>query len=677
MECAFCVKFVRNYFFNMHSIPRILVFLAAFLFVSHLSLAQQQDREQSELYMEQAKLIMTETQAMDDARDLMIIAANSDTTNAEANFEAGRIHMLTIGKERASKYFLRVFRQHPEFRFDLEYWIAQSFQFGLSFDKAIEYYELYKSKLSGNPGYNGRDLVPMEEVDRRIAECNNGKEFVANPKQYSIVNIGREVNSEFDDYAPVLNENENELVFTSRRRDGNVNEDVFEDNKPYEDIFYATKENGKWMRAENIGNRINTPYHDSNLALSPDGNTLYIRKDVNGGDIYFSVRGKDGVWSPPEPIEGDVNSSYTEASVSVSKDGESMYFSSDRPGGLGGTDIYVATRTKAGEWTRVKNLGPKINTEFDEDSPFIDYDGKTLFFSSKGGKGMGGFDIFKSNLLDAKKNEWSDPENLGFPINTPDNDIFYVGSKDGERGYYSTTREDGMGYEDIYLITTEEPPAKTEEAPKELLPLVYIVKVMDGDTKKPLDAKVRLQGASDNVVVGSRVMEPGTYEFKIKSEEQKEYQLSAELDGYIFQNLKVTLAGASEDGGSEGKIIEMKKLVVGARSVLRNIYFDYGKAVFRTESYAELNKLENMLKQNENLKVEISGHTDNVSSASFNLKLSQRRANAVKDFLVSKGIDTRRITAVGYGEERPLASNDDEKDGRELNRRVEFQVLGN
>jgi len=192
-----------------------------------------------------------------------------------------------------------------------------------------------------------------------------------------------------------------------------------------------------------------------------------------------------------------------------------------------------------------------------------------------------------------------------------------------------------------------------------------------------LDAKVKLQTVTDNKTPGFKTDEDCNYVFSIKEPEDREYTLSVEKEGYVFQNLNVEIGGATEFEKSVTKTVMLKKLEVGVSSVLRNIYFDYGKATFKQESYTELNKLENMLKQNERINVEISGHTDNVSSAAFNMKLSESRAKAVKDFLVSKGIDTRRVTAVGYGEERPIASNDDEIDGRELNRRVEFKVLNN
>jgi outer membrane protein OmpA-like peptidoglycan-associated protein len=210
-----------------------------------------------------------------------------------------------------------------------------------------------------------------------------------------------------------------------------------------------------------------------------------------------------------------------------------------------------------------------------------------------------------------------------------------------------------------------------------LQPLKYVVKVVDADSKAGLDAKVRLQGSKDNIVVGVSPQGGGVFQFNITSAEAKEYRLSVEREGYVFQNQSIRIEGAQPGEKTVNKTVEMRKLAVGVSSILRNIYFDFSKASFKSESYNELNKLLTMMQQNAGMNVEISGHTDAVGSKSLNKTLSQARANAVKNFLVSKGIDTRRVKAVGYGEERPLASNDDEEEGREYNRRVEFKVLGN
>ena len=690
----------------MYSSSRVLFFSLALISIAKLANGQQaQDKELAKEYMLQAELTMEATKAEDDARDQFIQAANLDTTFFKANFEAGHYHLITIGKDQAVKYFLRIYRQDPGYRFDLEYWIGYSYQFGLNFNKAIDFYNRYHDKLIKKPNYQGKDKVDLKEVDRRIQECNNGKEFVANPKPFSIVNIGREINSEFEDYAPVLTSNESEIVFTTRRRDGNTNENVADDNKPFEDIFTTDKKNGSWGRSKNIGPTINTKFSESTLAFSPDGNTLFVYKDEGNGDIFYTEKQNDGTWGVLEALPGIINSTYRESSVSITADGELLYFASERPGGFGGSDIYLCTKDSRGEWSKVKNLGATINTELDEDGPFIDYSGKTLYFSSEGKKGMGGFDIFKTNLINIDKNEWSEPENMGYPINSPDDDIYFSGTKDGKHWYYSSVREDGLGYSDIYMIMPSEEAKKTPVVPikepdpvkvvpikdsvvlvvkpkKEpvkpvSVPVKYLVNVIDADTKNPLDAKVRMQGLKDNAMVGVVNQGGGSFEFSITSVKPKDYRLSVEQEGYVFQNLTLKVEGATVKEKTITKTIEMRKLVVGVVSVLRNVYFDFDKATFKTEAYPELNKLETMMKQNENLQVEISGHTDSFGSNLINKKISERRANAVKSFLTSKGIDPRRVKTVGYGEERPLVSNDDEAEGRQFNRRVEFKVLGN
>lgn len=649
--------------------------LLLFIMVSVQGLAQEQDKEQARQYFEMATEIMASTKAVDDARELMIMAANYDTTNVRANLDAGLMHLGTIQKEQAVKYLQRVYRQNKNFRFDLEYQIALGYQYGLDFDKALAYYTQYRFKIDSNPSYVGKDRVDIKEVNRRMEECANGKEFVAHPKPYSITNIGAEINSEFDDYAPVVNADETELIFTTRRRDGNLNENVGDDNRPFEDIFVSKKEGGSWQPAKNIGASVNTRFNDSNIALSPNGNILFLYKDgVGDGDIFSSTRQPDGTWTKPAPLPGAVNSSFYESSISITKDESTIFFASERPGGLGGLDIYSCTKDKKGAWTVVRNLGPGINTEYDEEAPFIDYDGKTLYFSSKGRKGMGGYDIFKSTLINLEKREWSDPENLGYPINTPDDEVFIVGTATPNRFYFSSVRSDGVGYSDIYLISDKQEPEKKVVEKKEILPIKFIVEIVDAETKSPIEAKARMRG-KDNSAIGSTSLGTGVFEFGIVSTVPKEYTVSIEMDGYIFENVKVLLGRATEEQQTINRRVMLRKIAVGEVSALRHVFFDFGKATLQEESSAELNMMVTMMKQNQSMQVEIGGHTDDVGSDSFNKKLSQQRADAVKGYLTSNGINGKRIKSIGYGEERPLVSNDDEAGGREINRRVEFKVI--
>jgi outer membrane protein OmpA-like peptidoglycan-associated protein len=629
--------------------------------------------------MEQAQLMMDAGSiALEEIRDVMVQAAEFDTTNVKANFEAGQLFLKTINRNLGTRYLLRVYRQKPDYAFDLTYWIGLGYHYGLDFDDALTFYTRYKERYQ-RAGDNKGKVPSMADVDRKIAECQEGKKLVANPKPFSIINVGSAINSEFEDYGPVLNESETEIAFTTRRKDGNMNEDVFEDNKPWEDIFFSSKNGANWSRAQNIGSPVSAPNHESTLYMSPDGKTLYIYKDDGAGDIFVSARKPDGKWGPPESLVEINSSDYMESSMSISADNKVLYFASDRPGGLGGLDIYSSTRDARGHWQRPRNLGPSINTNLDEEGPFIDFSGKTLYFSSRGRKGMGNHDIYKSTLIDADKSQWSEPENLGYPINTPDDDVFFVSTKDGTRGYYASVREDGLGYSDIYRIEMiPVPQVKTETpaaAAKVIQPLKFNVRVFDAVSKAPVAAKVILKGKADNVAIAFANTRPGAFDFSITEENAKEYMLSVEREGYAFQNMTISLPGASDQPNMINRNVELRKLQVGVSSILRNIYFDFNRASFKPESYSELSKLENMLRQNPSVRVEIAGHTDNYGNWDYNKRLSLQRATAVRNFLTGRGIDPRRIQAAGYGASRPLASNDDEESGREINRRVEFKVL--
>jgi outer membrane protein OmpA-like peptidoglycan-associated protein/tetratricopeptide (TPR) repeat protein len=709
---------IKNY------IGRTLLF---FLCLSGTGLAQAQmsagradSVSQAAEYYEIAQEILKGTKVVTQAREYFEIAANLDPENVQANYMTGLTYQQTINKDRSAKYFLRAYQQDPNYRYDLLYSIGRGYQYGQKFEEALKYYNMYRDKTLADVNYRGKDKIPLRDVDRRISECQNGLEYAKNPKHYAIVNISAKVNSIWPDYGPVLNEDETILIFTSRRQEDNLNENVDTDNFYFEDIFYSEKVNGEWTAAKNIKEPINDMYHNSNLSLSADGNTLYLYRYDNGGDIFYATKEKDGSWSMPQPMSEYINSSFAEKSVSVSKDGSLLFFSSDRPGGLGGLDIYMSRKDGKGKWGRSENLGPIINTEYDDESPFIHYDGKTLYFSSRGRKGMGGYDIYKS-VYDSTARQWTEPVNLGYPINTPDEDVFFVATKDGKRGYYASVRDDGQGYTDIYMVNffpdgdpepepviaqkqPEKPEPQKEEpqpaAPKPaapeptlvaeiketptplpvkeepvLLPVTLIVRITDHDTDQPLDANVNLRRISDNQLAGKSATAPGEYHFTTTQKKATQMMLSIEKDGYLFKNLKITLPAATAQEQEIVRTVELDRLKVGVSSVLRNIYFDFDKATFLKESYDELNKLERLLNENPDMYIEISGHTDNIGGKEYNKVLSQRRAQAVVDYVVQKGISKARITAKGYGEERPIASNDDDKEGRALNRRVEFKVL--
>ncbi len=628
------------------------------------------------------------------ANEQYVQAADMDPENVEANYMAGRTYLETNSKASATKYLLRVYEIDPGYKFNILYLIGQGFQYGLEFEKAIEYYTLYSEQLNQNTRRSGEDFTPQEEVQRRIYECQNGAEYVNAPRDYIIENMGPSINSEWDDFAPVVTADESFMAFTTRRQDGNTNEDVFDDMLYYEDVFYSTRSGDKWTPARNLGPPVNILYHSSNLAISADGTQLYLYKSQNGGDIFLSEKNPDGTWSEPVPLNDNINSTFSENSVSISPDGNTLYFSSDRPITTDKTDldIYYSKKDGKGEWGAAKNIGLVINTEFDEDGAYIDYDGKTLYFSSKGHKGMGGYDIYKT-IYNEETKTWSDPINLGYPMNSPDNDIYFVSTRDGKRGYYASAKADGMGFTDIYhilLADMEAPPKKVEarkieqtkppapvvvpvqEKPK---PVVLVLKTVDKKTRETLETDISIVSTGNGKSVPVKRIGSGLYQAQFNNETKSQYKITVQKSGYMYKNIAVSVPAMTTRNNKIAKQVMLDRIKVGYSSVIRNIYFDFGTARLKSSSNPELNNLLKVLEENPRYIIEISGHTDNVGTKEFNLWLSKRRAQAIVNYMIKKGQSEGRFLVEGYGEERPLASNDDEKSGREFNRRVEFRVL--
>ncbi|MBK6264413.1 OmpA family protein [Marivirga sp. S37H4] len=411
-----------------------------------------QDPELSKIYMDQADQVYAEAKdAIEIAKEIYVQAVEADTNNVRANYMAGRLYLETVNRDYSTKYFERVDRLDPKYKFNIDYLIGRGYQYGLEFDVALKYFEAYKKRLLANRSYRGRDVTSTTDVNERIQECKNGMEIINSPSLYTIENVGENINSAWPDYAPVLNEDESVMIFTSRRQEDNTNENVDKDNFYFEDIYISKRKGITWQKAQNIGTNINTEYHDSNLYLSRDGKTLYIYSDVGNGDIFYSEENENGEWSKPKPIPGRINSAgFSEQSVNISADGEFLLFASNRPGGYGGFDIYGCYK-EDGEWKRPFNMGPEINTKYDEDGPYMADDGITIYFSSKGHKGFGGFDVLKTTY-DVKTEKWLKPENLGYPVNTVDDEVYFNPTSDGKRGYLASVREEGQGFTDIYMV---------------------------------------------------------------------------------------------------------------------------------------------------------------------------------------------------------------------------------
>ncbi|MCI1751487.1 MAG: hypothetical protein LKM36_01080 [Flavobacteriales bacterium] len=295
-----------------------------------------------------------------------------------------------------------------------------------------------------------RDTDPAD-VDRQMQIAKYAKLMTARPVDLRIRNLGTNINSPAHDYCPIITAEGNTMYFTSRRK-GTMGSLKDASGQEFEDIYTATSTNGEWATAANVGAPLNTEAQDATVGLGKDGNEMIIyRADATmlDGDLFIASK-LQGRWQEPVRMTDAINSDAHEPSATISPDGAEIYFSSDRAGGFGGRDLYRIRRLPNGEWSLPLNLGPKINTQFDEDAPFMHSDGTTLFFSSNGHNTMGGFDIFKASLTDPDLNTWATPENMGYPLNTVNDDIYFCLSADGRTGYFSSERPNGLGGQDIY-----------------------------------------------------------------------------------------------------------------------------------------------------------------------------------------------------------------------------------
>lgn len=432
--------------------------------------------------------------------------------NLDLNFRIGVCYINSENKVAAQSYLDEAINQGfaPAY-----FYRGQVRHVEGNLDQAISDYLFFKR-------YASRKEYTEYDIDRFIEISQQAKRLIENPINVTIENLGENINTPYADYVPVLSADESTLIFTSRRP-GSLGEKKDANGAFYEDIYFSYNSTNGWQKADNIGKGINTETHEACVGLSADGQKLLLyRMDENGygGDLYFSAL-EGSNWGRPTIISSEINSPYWEPSACLSADEKFMIFSSNRPGGYGGRDIYISRKKPDGNWGTPSNLGPIVNTEFDEDAPFLHPDGKTLYFSSKGHNTMGGFDIFKSIMLEDEL--WTLPQNIGYPINTVDDDIYFVLSTDGLRGYFSSDRKGGLGGKDIYV-------AHMSEA---IIPLKIIKgQVWDSEDKSPVMATITIIDIEKKEVQGIYRTNAETGKYLIILPTDKRYKAVIEAENF-------------------------------------------------------------------------------------------------------------------------------------------------
>ena len=624
------------------------------------------------------------------ARDHYLYALQYNPEHAALNYKLGICYLYTDDKYEAINYLLKAYTADPEVSDDIHLMLGTAYQLVLEFDKAIEHYKLHSQVL--DPEEQGAYAAVLT---KRMAECQSGREFAKNPQRVIIRNLGEAVNSRYDDYNPVFAYGDTALLFTSRRPYEKAKRNKL-DNKFNEDIYMSVREGNSFKEAVRLSSPFNSDNNDAVVGVTQDGNSFILYQGhIEGGDIQIThYRPDKGKWSRPKAVTGRLTSKDGETSASFSPDGKELYFiSRNRDLSRGGKDILYSRLDAKGKWGKPVNLGPIINTPYDEEGVFITPDGNSLYFASKGHNTMGGFDIFRSQRREG--GTWSAPENLGYPINTPDDEVFYITDRTGKTGFYSCIREGGYGAKDIFRVvnlgsekelvfrTSDQLlagpgkektgffiPAVPMELDSRLMLTGHVLDTLGG--VEPIVAKMAFfdpaSGKQEALVISDV---QGEYTARLP--EPKAYAVEINATGYLYFLDIIDFTLVTGDDILRRNFF-LRKVEVGTKVVLENIYFETGKAILRPESHSALDQVYRFLENNPGMKLEISGHTDNTGSLRINQRLSRERAKAVVDYLVNLRISPDMLISEGYADTQPVAPNNTAQ-GREKNRRVEFKVL--
>ncbi len=591
------------------------------------------------------------------------------------------------------------------------FYLGKAYRINYDLDKAIEAFKKYLTYLKVN------DVYDIDFTNLQIQQCKNAKELIASPLEIKKTNLGSLINDKNDNFNPVLSGDGSTFIYTTLKEITQYGEQGFT-----EDIFYTKKDAGSWVKPKKITSRINSDGYLSTVGISNNGDELlFFRDDFGNGNLYYSNKVGKSSWSEVKKLPKKINTKYWESHACFSPDGNTIYFVSDRPDGIGGRDIYKSTKNSKGKWDKPTNLGKTINTPYNEDTPFLLNDGKTLFFSSEGHYSMGGYDIFYSKM--DNNGEWSEPVNIGYPINTTDDDLFYMPYKDNKHAYLSLIEDDGFGGKDIYdisilgrkVVKKPELVAEKQEEPIEniaqteqdtttsstKIDTINTSNLAQAETPEVTETNTQTQNNPEpKPAEEKKIPEPVIQNYNINGtihlQDNKElnssfviniydktksadiatinpdiitgkyshtvpkgnYTIVAEGNGYNKASKNVVIPDGFQ-GNDIALNFELVPIEVssGDYYVIKSLFFDFDKYTLTRDDKIQLEKLFLLMKKNPSLYVEVVGHTDSKGGVVFNKQLSEKRARAVINYLAKKGIDKRRFVSLGFGESGAIAIN--------------------
>ena len=550
-------------------------------------------------------------------------------------------------------------------RIDSLFFPAAHYYLGTAFLRTGQYREARQNFLSVIEMNLLRGSM-IEKSKQMLLTCDYALNAMENPVDFAPVNPGPAINSRYAEYSPALTADEQTLIFTRKKP-------LYEDASAgyiyyYEDFYVSRYRNGEWKEAENLGPPLNTRGNEGAQTITADGRHLYFtacnRADGLGScDIYYSRR--DGSrWSTPVNVGRPLNSAAWESQPSISADGQRIFFASSRTGSIGPTDIWMATRNASGNWNTPVNLGPVINTKGNELSPFIHADNQTLYFASDGHPGMGGLDIFYSRR--DEQGNWGEPVNIGYPINTHGDEFALIVGASGQWAWFASDIEGGYGDSDLYVF---------ELHPEARPATVTYMKglVFDLDTREPIGAGFELKDVQSGELITASEADPNDGSFLVAIPTGRDLALNVSHTGYLFFSEHFSYADPKTSPEPYLRNIPLKPISEGYSVVLRNIFFETDSYDLQESSFSELDNLFDLLMQNPEIDIEISGHTDSTRSFDYNMELSENRARSVHDYLINKGVSADRLRYRGYADTIPVDTNETEE-GRANNRRTEFKI---